>query len=104
MKRILIVAAVFAFILILTKLASDAGADQPTGISFSLKAQKVVTCNDREIVLADAHDKSTRLDRGDNWPDCSAFKANEFQDFYLSRGAKTRFEKTEQTAWWRKAM
>ena len=104
MKKILIIAAVFLFIVILTDLANRVPADNATGISFSLKAQRVVACNSSEIVLVDPHQKSTRLDKDDSWPDCSSFQPNQVEDFYLSRGAKTKFEKREQTAWWRKAM
>jgi hypothetical protein len=52
----------------------------------------------------DPHQKATRLDKDNTWPDCSTFQPDKLEDFYLSRGAKTKFEKRERTAWWRKAM
>jgi hypothetical protein len=104
MKKILIVIVVFLGIVVLTDLANRVPADNVTGISFSLKAQRVVACSPKEIVLVDPHQKSTRLDKDDSWPDCSSFQPDQLQDFYLSRGAKTKFEKREETAWWRKAM
>jgi hypothetical protein len=104
MKKILMVAAAFLFILVLTYMANHANVDQPTGYSFSLKAQRVVMCSANEIVLVDPHQKSTRLEKDSSWPDCSTFKPNEFDDFDLARGSKTIFKKREQTAWWRKAM
>jgi hypothetical protein len=104
MKKILIVTAVFLGIVLLTNLANRVPADNSSGISFTLKAQKVVACSSDEIVLIDPHQKATRLDKDNTWPDCSAFQPDKLEDFYLSRGAKTKFEKREQTAWWRKAM
>jgi len=104
MKKILIIAAVFLGIVLLTNLANRVPADNGSGISFSLKAQKVVACSSKEIVLVDPHQKATRLDKDDTWPDCSAFQPDTPEDFYLSRGAKTKFERRESTAWWRKAM
>jgi hypothetical protein len=104
MKKILTIAAIFLFVLVLTYMANHAGGDQPSGYSFSLKAQKVLACNDKEIVLVDPHYHSTRLDKGENWPDCSVFQPGQVDDFYLSRGAKTKFEKIEKTAWWRTAL
>ena len=104
MKKILIIAAVFLFMVVLTNLANRVPADGQSGISFSLKAQRVVACSPNEIVLVDPHQKATRLDKDMTWPDCSSFKPDQVEDFYLSRGAKTKFEKLEQTAWWRKAM
>jgi|ERR1700761_1892789 hypothetical protein len=103
MKRILIVAVVFLFIVVLTNLANRVPADV-SGTSFSLKAQKVVACSANEIVLVDPHHTATRLDKDDSWPDCSSFQGSQVQDFYLSRGAKTHFLGFEKTAWWRKAM
>jgi hypothetical protein len=44
------------------------------------------------------------LDKDATWPDCSAFQKDEVLDFYLSRGAKTKFLSSEKTVWWRKAM
>jgi hypothetical protein len=104
MKKILIVAAVFLFIVVLTDLANRVPADGATGTSFSLKGQTVVACNAKEIVLSDNHEKATRLDKDDSWPDCSTFQGQEVQDFYLSRGAKTHYLGADKTAWWRRAM
>jgi len=104
MKKILIIAAVFLFIILLTNLANRVPADGGPGTSFSLKAQKVVACSSKEIVLVDPHQKATRLDKDGSWPDCSSFQSNQVQDFYLSRGEKTHFLGFEKTAWWRKAM
>jgi len=104
MKRILTIAAVFLFIVVLTDLANRVPADQASGTSFSLKAQRVVACSSNEIVLVDPHQKATRLDKDNSWPECGAFQSNQIQDFYLSRGEKTHFLGFEKTAWWRKAM
>jgi hypothetical protein len=104
MKKILIFAAVFLFIVVLTDLANRVPADGSPGTTFSLKAQKVVACSTHEIVLVDPHQKATRLDKDDSWPDCAVFESNKVQDFYLSRGEKTHFLGYEKTAWWRKAM
>ena len=104
MKKILIIAAVFLFIVVLTNLANRVPAEGAMGTSFSLKAQTVVACSQNEIVLVDPHQKATRLDKDASWPTCDAFRANQVQDFYLSRGAKTHFLGFEKTAWWRKAM
>ena len=60
MKRILIIAAVFLFIVLLTNLANRVPADGGPGTSFSLKAQTVVACSANEIVLVDPHQKATR--------------------------------------------
>ncbi len=104
MKKILILAAAFLFIVLLTNLANRVPADGAMGTSFSLKAQKVVACSSKEIVLVDGHQKATRLDKDESWPDCSSFQSNQVQDFYLSRGEKTHFLGFEKTVWWRKAM
>jgi len=104
MKKILIIAVVFLFIVLLTNLANRVPPDDASGTAFSLKAQKVVACSNHEIVLVDPHQKATRLDKDESWPECSAFQSNQVQDFYLSRGAKTHFLGFEKTAWWRKAM
>jgi hypothetical protein len=101
MKKILIAAVVFMFIVVLTDLANRVPADTGAGTTFSLKAQKVVACSSREIVMVDPHQTATRLDKDGSWPDCSAFQANQAQDFYLSRGAKTHFLGFEKSAWWR---
>ena len=103
-KTILILCAALLFIVVLTNLANRVPADAAMGTSFSLKAQKVVACSQDEIVLVDPHQTATRLDKDNSWPDCSTFQANQVQDFYLSRGAKTHFLGFEKTAWWRKAM
>jgi hypothetical protein len=102
MKKILIICAIFLFIVVLTNLANRIPADAAMGTSFSLKAQKVVACSPNEIVLVDPHQTATRLDKDGSWPDCSSFQAEQVQDFYLSRGAKTHFLGFEKTAWWRK--
>ena len=104
MKKILIIAAVFLLIVVLTNLANRIPADAGAGTSFSLKAQKVVACSAGEIVLVDSHETATRLDKDGSWPDCSSFQSGQVQDFYLSRGDKTHFLGFEKTAWWRKAM
>jgi hypothetical protein len=104
MKRILIIAAVFLFIVVLTNLANRVPSEGASGTSFSLKAQKVVACSSNEIVLVDPHQKATRLDKDASWPDCAKFEGNQVQDFYLSRGEKTHFLGFEKSAWWRKAM
>ena len=102
MKKILIICAVFLFIVVLTNLANRIPADAAMGTAFSLKAQKVVACSQHEIVLVDPHQTATRLDKDESWPDCASFQSNQVQDFYLSRGAKTHFLGFEKTAWWRK--
>ena len=104
MKKIAIFAAVFAFILLLTKIANNVPPDPPTGTAFSLKAQQVVECTPTEITLVDNHQASTHLEKDDSWPDCSALHKDDVLDFYLSRGERTRFLSYERTIWWRKAM
>ena len=104
MKRILIAVAILMAIIFLTNLANRIPPENALGTSFSLKAQKVVACSQKEIVLVDPHQTATRLDKDDSWPDCSSFKGSQVQDFYLSRGDKTHFLGFEKTAWWRKAM
>jgi hypothetical protein len=104
MKKILIVVAAFLLIVLLTNLANRIPADNTSGTSFSLKAQKVIACSANEIVLVDPHQKATRLDKDESWPECGVFESNQVEDFYLSRGAKTHFLGYEKTAWWRKAM
>jgi len=104
MKRIAIVAAIVLFILVLTKIANQAPREPLPGITFSLMAQHVVQCSPTEITLVDNHQVETHLDKDDSWPDCSTFQKDDILDFYLSRGAKTRFLKDEKTSWWRKAM
>ncbi len=104
MKKIATIAAVCVLILFLTKLANDAPPEPMPGIAFSLLAQHVVQCSPTEITLVDNHQVETHLDKDGSWPDCSTFQQGEVLDFYLSRGAQTRFLKMEPTAWWRKAM
>jgi hypothetical protein len=104
MKKIAIFAAVFAFILLLTKIANNVPPDPPPGTAFSLKAQQVVECTPTEITLVDNHEASTHLEKDDSWPDCSVFHKDDVLDFYLSRGERTRFLSYEKTIWWRKAM
>jgi len=104
MKKILGFAAVLVLAIFLTKLANQIPAGEAYGTSFSLKAQKVVACSSKEIVLVDPHQNPIRLDKDDSWPECSAFQRDQIQDFYLSRGEKTHFLRLEKTAWWRKAM
>lgn len=104
MKRIAIIAAISVAILFLTKLANEAPPDPMPGIAFSLLAQHVVQCSTSEITLVDNHQTETHLEKDDSWPSCSSFHVGEVLDFYLSRGARTRFLHDEETAWWRKAM
>lgn len=104
MKKIAIFAAVFAFILVLTKIANDVPPAPPPGTTFWLKGQQVVQCSPTEITLVDGHQHPTHLDKDESWPTCDAFQKDMVLDFQLSRGAKTKFLATEQTAWWRKAL
>jgi hypothetical protein len=104
MKRIAIFVAAFVFILLLTEIANKIPPDPPPGTTFGLKAQRVVGCSTGEITLVDNHQTETHLEKDDSWPDCSTFQKGQILDFYLSRGAKTRFLSDEPTAWWRKAM
>lgn len=104
MKRIAIFAAVFVFILLLTKIANQMPPEPPSGTAFSLKAQQVVECTPEEITLVDNHQSQTHLEKDTSWPDCAIFHKDEVLDFYLSRGEKTRFLSDEKTTWWRKGM
>jgi hypothetical protein len=104
MKKIVICAAVFAFILLLTKIANQVPPPPPSGTAFSLKVQHVVQCSPEEITLVDIHQTSTHLEKDTSWPDCSVFQKDDVLDFYLSRGEKTRFLSYEKSEWWRKAM
>jgi hypothetical protein len=104
MKKIAIFVAVFAFILLLTKIANQVPPESPPGTSFSLKAQQVVQCSAEEITLVDNHQRATHLEKDSTWPDCYVFNKDDVLDFYLSRGEKTRLLSYERTAWWRKAM
>ena len=104
MKKIAIFAAVFVFILLLTKIANQMPPEPLSGTAFSLKAQRVVECTPAEITLVDNHETESHLDKDSSWPDCSTFHKDQVLDFYLSRGAKTKFLSDEPTTWWRKAM
>jgi hypothetical protein len=104
MKKIAIFAAVFVFILFLTKIANDMPPDPPQGSAFSLKAQHVVQCSPTEITMVDNHEKATHLEIDSTWPSCESFQKDEVMDFYLTRGDKTRFQSKEDTVWWRKAL
>jgi hypothetical protein len=104
MKKIAIFAAVFVFILLLTKIANQIPPDPPSGTAFGLKAQQVVQCSPQEITLIDSHQKATHLEKDESWPDCASFQKGDVLDFYLSRGEKTKFLSDEKTVWWRKAM
>ena len=104
MRRIVIFAAVFAFILLLTKIANQIPPPPPPGTAFSLKVQKVVECTPSEITLVDNHDAVTHLVKDNSWPDCSVFHKDDVLDFYLSRGEETKLLSYEKTVWWRKTM
>ncbi len=104
MKKILIIAAVFVLILLLTKIANQVPPERPSGTAFSLKAQQVVQCSTTEISMVDNHDTMTHLNKDDSWPDCSTFHKGDVLDFYLSRGENTHFLSVEKTEWWRKEM
>jgi len=104
MKKIAIVAAVFVFILLLTKIANNVPPEPPPGYAFWLYAQQVVDCTPAKITLVDLHQTQTQLDKDASWPDCSTFHKNDVLDFHLSRGEKTHFIGDEETVWWRKAM
>jgi hypothetical protein len=105
MKKILIVTAVFVFILLLAEIANQIPPPPPPGYAFWLYAQQVVNCSPAEITLVDNHQTEIQLDKDEkSWPPCSSFQKDEVLDFYLSRGEKTHFLRVEQTAWWRKAM
>ncbi|MGB7264476.1 MAG: hypothetical protein WBC92_03130 [Terracidiphilus sp.] len=104
MKKIAIFAAIFVFILVLTKIANQMPPEQPPGYSFWLYAQRVVQCSPTEITLVDNHQTETHLDKDASWPACSAFHMDDVLDFHLSRGDKTKFLNDEATAWWRRAM
>jgi hypothetical protein len=104
MKKIAIFATIFAFILLLTKIANQATPDPLPGRVFSLKAQTVVQCSADEITLVDVHQKVTHLEKDESWPDCGSFQKDEILDFHLSRGDHTKFLSLEKSAWWRKAM
>jgi hypothetical protein len=104
MKKIAIVVVLILLILLLTKIANQVPPEPPPGTAFSLRAQRVVQCSSEDITLVDNHQKATHLEKDDSWPDCSVFQKDDVLDFYLSRGAKTRYLSREPTEWWRKAM
>ena len=102
MKKIAIFAAVFVFILLMTKIANQVPPDPPSGSAFALKVEHVVQCSPNEITLVDNHNQATHLEKDPTWPDCSSFQKDDVLDFYLSRGEKTKFLSLERTASWRK--
>jgi hypothetical protein len=104
MKKIAIGTAVFAFILLLTKIVNQIPPPAPSGTAFSLKAQQVVECTPEEITLVDNHHTISHLVKDSSWPPCSVFQDADILDFYLSRGERTKFLSDEKTTWWRKAM
>jgi hypothetical protein len=104
MKKIALFATVFAFILLLTKIANQAPPDPLPGRVFSLMAQKVVQCSPDEITLVDMHQKATHLETDESWPDCAVFQKDDVMDFHLTRGDRTKYLSREKSAWWRKAM
>jgi len=110
MKAIAIFATIFALVLLLTKVANQMPPDPPTGIAFSLKAQKVIQCSETDITLVDTHDnKATHLEidgirPSGSWPPCSEYKADEVLDFYLTRGEKTHLASAERTSFFRKIL
>ena len=104
MKRIAVIVAVFVFILLLTKLANQVPPPPPPGTTFSLKGERVIQCSADEITLVDRHNDATHLDKDSSWPDCSTMHPNEWKDYYLSRGEKTKFLSSEDTAWWRNVL
>jgi hypothetical protein len=104
MKRIAILVAVFACILLLTKIANQVPPPPPPGTAFALKAQRVIQCSLTEITLVDAHNDPTHLEKDDSWPDCSTYRPDDRLDFYLSRGARTRYLSSERSAWWRNVL
>lgn len=104
MKKIALFAAAFVFILVLTKIANNVPPDPPTGTAFWLKAEKVVQCSPTEITLVDPHDKASHLEKDESWPSCDSFTQDEFLDFKLARGEKTKFLSMEKTVWWRKSL
>jgi hypothetical protein len=101
-KIIAVCIAAFAAILVLTKIANQVPAEPPSGMTFSLKAQRVISCSANDITLIDKHDAATNLLKDSSWPPCSVFHKDDVLDFYLSRGEKTHFLSIEKTAWWRR--
>jgi len=101
MKKIAFFIAAFAFILVLTKIANDMPPEQPSGISFWLKSQKVIECTPEEITLVDHRNRATHLIKDLSWPPCESFTPNQPIDFYLARGERTHFISMEKSSWWR---
>jgi len=104
MKKIAIFVAVFAFILVLTKIANQVPPAPLPGADFWLSAVHVVACTPQEITLVDVHQSESHFEKDGSWPECSVFHAGDVMDFHLSRGAKTHFLSDQPTVWWRKAM
>ena len=105
MKKIIVFAAVFVFILLLTKIANQVPPPPPVGTAFWLKAQTVVQCSKDEITLVDPHQKATHLEKDDNsWPDCGVFHKEDVLDFKLARGEKTKFLEKQPSSWLWKVM
>src|ERR1700679_2540456 len=98
MKRIAILVAVFAFILLLTKIANQVPPAAPPGTAFALKAQRAIQCSPVEITLVDGHHDRTHLAKDASCPDCSSSRPDEHLDFYLSRGDKTKYLSSEPSA------
>jgi hypothetical protein len=101
-KVIAVVAAIFVFILLLTKIANQMPPEPPSGYTFWIYAQRVVECTPTEITLVDGHQAETHLEKDSSWPDCATFQKSDVLDFHLSRGEKTKFLSDEKTAWWRR--
>lgn len=104
MKKMAIVVAVCAWILLLTRIANQMPREPAPGMTFSLKAVRVVKCTPREIALVDTHRTLSVLEKDESWPECSEFHFGEVIDMYLSRGEKTRLLSYEKSIWWRKVM
>jgi hypothetical protein len=105
MKNLAIIAAVFTFILLLTKIADQAPRPKPSGLAFWLYAQQVVECSPDDVTFVDVRHAETHLEKDDSsWPSCARFHKDDILDFYLSRGEKTHYMRDEPTVWWRKAM
>ena len=101
MKKIAIFVAVFAFILVLTKIANQVPPTPLPGTDFWMNAVHVVACSPNEITLVDTHQTESHFDKDDSWPACSTFTSGQVLDFHLSRGAKTHFLSDQPSAWWR---
>ena len=57
------VAAVFVFILLLTKIANQTPPDPPSGYTFWMYAQHVVECTPGDITLVDVHQTETHFEK-----------------------------------------